>query len=431
MDLWALNLRHLAALAATKHLGSLSAAAQAVNLSQPALTQGLAKLERQFGQKLFERQPDGMTTTEAATMLTGRIEAALAHIGSPRVTMAQVRALIAIGDGGSYAAASAATGLAQPSLHRAIGDLAVALRRTLVERRGKGISLTAAGRQTLRNFRLARAELAAGLSEVAALAGRDTGRITIGAMPLSRARLLPAAVTAFHRKHPDFDVRIIEGSYAEMIEPLRDGEIDLLIGALRDQGTEQDVVQQALFEDRPVVLGRAGHPLSLSSPERGGGSPLGLTEGSGEAWLSGSNFARATSSPSTASTGGPPPRSGEDFMAILAAYPWTISAPGTPLRTQWERMFADAGVAPPHVPIECGSVITIRQILRDSDFLTLLSPDQVAVELEAGVLVKLCDAPPNLVRTIGITTRGEWRPTGMQAYFMKALATQSEVAIVQ
>jgi LysR family transcriptional regulator, regulator for genes of the gallate degradation pathway len=381
MDIWALNLRHLAALAATRQLGSLSAAAQAVNLTQPALTQGLAKLERQFGHKLFERQPDGMAATEAATLLATRIEAALAHIGSSRVTMAQVRALIAVGDAGSYAGASAATGLAQPSLHRAVSDLTVALRRILVERRGKGIALTEAGRRTMRSFRLARAELAAGLAEVAALAGRETGRITIGAMPLSRARLLPAAVTAFYRRHPDFDIRIVEGSYAEMIEPLRDGEIDLMIGALRDVAAESDVVQQALFEDRPVVLGRAGHPLVLHEPD----------------------------------------------MATLAAYPWTIAAPDTPLRAQWERMFADAGVAPPHVPVECGSVITIRQILRDSDFLTLLSPDQVAVELEAGVLVKICDAPPDLVRTIGITTRNGWRPTAMQGVFGETITAIANI----
>ncbi len=375
MNLWLLNLRHLAALVAIREFGSLSAAAKAVNLTQPALTQGLAKLERQIGQPLFERYPDGMAATEAATVMSTRIETALAHIGSSRVTMAQVRALIAVGDAGSYAGASAATGLAQPSLHRAIGDLSVALRRVLVERRGKGIVLTEAGRRTLRRFRLARAELAAGLSELSALAGRETGRITIGAMPLSRARLLPAAVTAFYRQHPDLDIRIVEGSYAEMIEPLRDGEIDVLIGALRDGATDGDVVQQALFEDRPVVLGRVGHPLAHAAPD----------------------------------------------IAMLADFPWTVTAPDTPLRTQWEGMFTDAGFSPPHVAVECGSVITIRQILRDSDFLTLLSPDQVAVELGADVLVKICTAPPNLVRTIGITMRDGWRPTRMQSMFVEAL----------
>ncbi len=381
MDLWTLNLRHLASLAATARLGSLSAAAKAVSLTQPALTQGLAKLERQFGVTLFERQPGGMNATAAAQLLAPRVEAALGHIGSPRVTMAQLRALIAVAEAGSYAGASAATGLSQPTLHRAIGDLSIALRRALVERRGKGIALTEPGRRTVRAFRLARAELNAGVSEVAALQGRETGRITVGAMPLSRARLLPAAVTAFNRLHPDVEIRIVEGSHAEMIEPLRDGEIDLLIGALRNPPPGDDVVQTSLFEDQPVVIGRAGHPLA----------------------------GVRTITPD-----------------LLAAYPWTISGIGTPLRLLWEQMFARAGVPHPSVPVECGSVITIRQILLDSDFLTLLSPDQVAVELQAGWLAQIGSAPEALSRTIGITTRKDWRPTGMASRLLELLSEASQ-----
>lgn len=44
-----LNLRHLRALIAITEQGSISGAADQVSLSQPALTQGLAKLEDQFG----------------------------------------------------------------------------------------------------------------------------------------------------------------------------------------------------------------------------------------------------------------------------------------------------------------------------------------------------------------------------------------------
>jgi DNA-binding transcriptional LysR family regulator len=380
MMIWNLNLRHLRALASIARLGSISAAADAINLTQPAITQALAKLETQLGQPFFERRTNGMTATPSALLLAPRIERALDHIASHRVTMAQMRALIMLADRGSYASASAATGLAQPSLHRAIGDLSVALKRVLVERRGKGIMLTDQGRRTVRTFRLARAELEAGLTELASLQGVETGRITIGAMPLSRARLFPAAVSAFYRTYPDVRINIVEGSFQELIEPLRDGELDLIIGALRDPSPGEDVVQQPLFDDRPIVLGRVGHPLGQRS---------------------------AT-------------------IVDLALFPWTVPAPSAPLRVQWEKMFTDANVQPPNVPIECGSVITIRQILIDSDFLTLLSPDQVAVELEAGWLTKIADTPEGLTRTIGITTRHGWRPTGMQSAFVQSL---DEVAL--
>jgi LysR family transcriptional regulator, regulator for genes of the gallate degradation pathway len=378
MELWGLNLRHMRAVAEICHLGSLSAASEAVHLTQPALTQALARLEKAIGLALFDRTPGGMTARPSATLLADRINAALGYLESPRITMTQMRALIAFAASGSYVGASVATGLSQPSLHRAIRDLSLALKRTLVERRGKGLALTKAGRRTLRTFRLARAELEAGLSEIAAIKGIETRRIAIGAMPLARARLLPKAIASFNRLHPDVRIVVAEGSYSELIEPLRDGELDLLIGALRTGGDGEDLAQRPLFDDRPVVIARKGHPLA------------------------------------------------QPDIAAMASFPWIIAAPGTPLRSQWEGMFLDAGIAPPPVPIECGSVIVIRQILIETDFLTLLSPDQVALELKAGWLSKICEAPPSLRRTIGITTRSGWRPTAMQQAFLDILRAVSE-----
>ena len=49
------NIRHYAALAATVRHGSLSRAARAVNLTQPALTQAISGLESSLGVTLFER----------------------------------------------------------------------------------------------------------------------------------------------------------------------------------------------------------------------------------------------------------------------------------------------------------------------------------------------------------------------------------------
>lgn len=370
-----LNLRHLRAVAAIMQSGTVSAAARTVNISQPAITQGLSKLETQLGAVLFNRQPEGMQPTEEAQLLVPRIERALRHIGSPKVTMAQMRALLALAEAGSYARASAVTNLAQPTLHRALGDLAIALRRTLVKRRGKGISFTEGGRRTIRAFRLARAELLAGLAEVEALKGRESGRIAIGAMPLSRARVLPAAVGAFCAIYPNVRIAISEGSFVELIEPLRDGDLDVIVGALRDPSPGDDVEQVPLFLDRPAIIGRTGHPLAGRM----------------------------------------------QTMKELSGYPWIVSPQGTPLHGQWRAMFEQADVPLPNVPIECGSVIAIRQMLITSDFLTMLSPDQVALELSAGLLTRVADAPLGLTRTIGMTTRTGWRPTPLQSAFVEQL----------
>ena len=375
MEVWDLNLRHLAAVVKIADLGTMSAAAQAVNLTQPALTQALARIETVIGMPLFERRHDGMVPTAAADLLVSRIRAAHAHIPSPHVTMSRMRALLALADSGSYNAAAQRTGLSLPSLHRAVSDLALSLRRKLVDRRGKAVVLTEAGVALTRAFRLAHVELEAGLAELSAMKGHETRRIVVGAMPLSRAKVLPAAVTRFLRRHPLVRISIVEGSRTELAEPLRNGLIDLMVGALREPLLEPDLAQEALFQDRPVIIARKGHPLAGTVPD----------------------------------------------LAELVRFPWVISGPGAPLRSSWEQMFAAAGLAPPPVPIESGSVMTIRQLLIDSDLLTMLSPDQVAVELEAGWLVTLGDAPAGQGRTIGVTTRTSWRPTAVQAEFMEDL----------
>jgi len=377
---WSFNLRHLAAVAAVVGRGSVSAAAGAVHLTQPAVTQAIARVEALLGLQLFERRTDGMTPLPPAIALAARVERALDLIGSRRVTIAQLRAFLAVADAGSYAAAAARTGLSQPTLHRAIADLALILRRTLVERRGRGIALTETGRRTGRAFRLARAELEAGISEAFGRAHRGPGRIVIGAMPLSRARVLPRALARFTAVHPEVDLVIVEGSHGELAEPLRDGSLDLMIGALRDPPPGPDLVQRPLFGDSVIALARTGHPLAGHGPH---GTPPSLSD--------------------------------------LARYPWILPTGGAPLRTGFEAMFRKAGLAPPPVPIECGSVMMVREILMQTDFLTLLSPDQVTVEREAGWLVSLGEPPGHFARTIGMTTRAQWRPAPAQAAFIAEL----------
>lgn len=372
------KIRHLAALAATVRFGSLTRAARAVNLTQPALTQAITGLEASLGVTLFDRGPAGMAPTEPALLLAPRAEAAIAHIGSPRVTGTQMRAFLALARAGSYAGAADATGLSSASLHRAVADLSLALGQRLVDRRGRSATLSPAGQRRARGFSLAMAELRAGLAEVLAWRGLAGGRIVIGAMPLSRARWLPDAIARFVRTHPAVDIAVVEGSHADLSAPLRDGDIDMMLGALRDDATVQDLLQEPIFEDQPVLVMRAGHPL-LTMP---------------------------------------------DPTHALLAFPWLLPGRQTPLRLYWETMIRALGQEPPHIAVECGSVMTIRQLLLSGDGLTLLSRDQVSVELQAGVLAAMATPVP-VRRTIGIITRAGWRPTAVQTDFLNMLREAS------
>lgn len=369
-----MNIRHYAALAATVRHGSLTRAARAVNLTQPALTQAIRGLEATLETTLFERRADGMHATKAGELLAARAEAAISRIGSPRVTGTQLRAFLALARAGSFAGASNVTGLSPASLHRAVADLSISLGHKLIERRGKGVVLTTAGDRCARQFGLAMAELRAGLAEIAMLQGKAGVRIAIGAMPLSRARWLPEAITQFAAAHPNVDIAIHEGSYAELAGPLRDGDIDLVLGALREESEIDDLVQEAVFEDHPAIVMRADHPL------------LGA----------------------------------RDRISAMLDYSWMLSSRTTPLRRYWEEMIRTLGYDPPHVVVECGSVMMLRQLLFGGNGLTLLSRDQVAVELEAGILAAI-DPPVSIIRTIGIITRAGWWPTAVHSQFLEFL----------
>jgi LysR family transcriptional regulator of gallate degradation len=378
-----LNIRHLRAIHAVMTEGSVSAATRIVHLTQPALTQGIVKVETRLGVQLFYRRPSGMAATDAAGVIGPRIARVLDLIGERHITTTQVNAFLSLAKAGGYAKAASLSGLTEPSLHRAVSALSASLGYALAERRGRGVMLTPRGEGLARRFRMAAAEMKSALEELDYLAGRESGRITIGAMPLSRARLLPAAVTSFHRRHPAVDVRIIEGSRAELIGGLRDGSIDVLVGALRlPTAPEADVAQTFLFEDRPVIIGRAGHPLS------------GVTK----------------------------PTSDD-----LRRHAWIVSASDTPLRAQWETMFQAVGADAPHVPIECSSVMMVRQMLLASDLLTLLSPEQLAVELQAGILVRVAEAPGDLSRHIGLSVRTEWKPAPLHSAFIQILKEEAEL----
>lgn len=369
------NIRHLAAFAATVAHGTVTRAATAVNLTQPALTQAIAGLESELDCRLFEREPGGMRPTEPALLLAPRAEAALAKIGSPRVTAPQMRAFLALARTGNYTAAAELTGLAPASLHRAVNDLSVALGERLVERRGRHMVLTRRGEARARNFGLAMAELRSGYSEIAAWLGKAGGRIVVGAMPLSRARWLPRAIFAFRKTHPDVEIAIVEGSHGELAGPLRNGDIDMLLGALRQDHALGDLEQEAVFEDRPQVIMREGHPLARS-----------------------------------------------DSLALLdlRAYEWVLPSMQAPLRGYWQQLMEHDRRSAPDVAIECGSVLTIRELLLETDMLTLLSLDQVRVEIDAGMLTSRTPPAP-IARMIGITTRREWRPTAPQRTMLEVL----------
>jgi DNA-binding transcriptional LysR family regulator len=384
------NLRHLRVLLAVAETGSVTQASKSCFVSQPAVTQAVAKAERLLGVGLFSHTPQGLFATEAGTVLANRIRRAFAHLDpelaelSPRLkittTPAQLNALIAVREAENFTLAARRLGIAQPTVHRAVSQLEQEAARPLFERTSYGMVAMRPAQALARAARLAFAELAQAEADLAELVSREAGRIVIGAMPLSRSYVLPKAIASFRRTRPNLPIQLLDGPYADLLSGLRRGEIDFLIGALRDPAPIGDVEQRLLFNDTLVMVAGKAHPLA----------------------------ARA-----------------EVKLRELAAYPWVVARQGTPARRHFDELFAPLGEDSPKSIVESGSVILMRELLDVSDHLGCISYLQAEAEIARGLLHALPIDMARTSRPIGLTVRKDWLPTAAQRQFLALLTPSS------
>lgn len=390
------NLRHLRAFREVADCRSISQASRKLFLSQPAITQAIARLEKLLDSRLFERRSDGVFTTESGDLFLLRVERALqrlsagltetARMGGIRSsrrlphehtpTTTQLRALIAVSEARNFSLAARGIGVSQPSLHRAARELESLLDIDLFEKTNQGISLTRPAKVLAQSAKLAFAEIRQGIDEIDALKGIDTGRITLGSMPLARTYILPSAINELSRSHPKVWISVVDGPYEDLLHHLRYGDIDILIGALRHPTPTDDVVQERLFAPPLAIVARANHPLA-------GKRSLGIRD--------------------------------------LQRYPWVVPRKGTPTRDHFEAIFFDAGMELPGSVIESSSLILVRGLLQESDRLTVISAHQVLQEQKLGLLESLPFDMRHTRRPIGLTMRKNWKPTAIQQIFLELL----------
>ncbi|WP_297367814.1 LysR substrate-binding domain-containing protein [Acidocella sp.] len=381
------NFRHLAAALAVARGGGISRAAQAMHLSQPALTQGLARLEATLGARLFVRSGQGTGLTPEGELFLPRIARAFEGLraaeralpGAPALhrhaSATQWRALAAMVEARSTAQAARALGMSQQSLHRALMGLEGLSATPLFTRTRQGLEPLPEARLLARAAGLAFAELRQGAWGLRELRGLMDGTITIGALPLARSALIPQAATALLARYPELRLQIIDGPYAELLHGLRHGHIDFIIGALRTPAPGPDIAQEEFFTEPLSIIVRPGHP--------------------------------ALTAPPTAQS--------------LARLGWVLPRQGTPARAIFTAFFTAAQVAPPTQVIECSSLVAARGLLLASDRAAIFSRSQVRFELATGQLAALAAPLPGSARPIGLSLRRDFTPTRAQQACLAAL----------
>jgi DNA-binding transcriptional LysR family regulator len=220
--------------------------------------------------------------------------------------VARLRVLVAVARHGSVTAAARELNYAQPSVSHHLARLEAETGVKLIQRAGRGIRLTEAGRLLADRAAEVLGRLDAAENELAAQAGLRAGRVRLAAFPSALGTIVPAAAAMLRAEHPHMDLRLTEAEPPEALRMLRAGYVDvaLVFRYCQQQAPagppvpDEDGTRGRLLIDEPVHLvtrartapaatgrpGATGEPGAASGPD--------LARYAGHRWIAGCDRCR-------------------------------------------------------------------------------------------------------------------------------------------
>ena len=281
-------------------------------------------------------------------------------IGLHRVSIRQLRLVMAIVEGGSMVRAAEAIGLTQPAVTKAVRDLERDLGVELFARGNRGVTPTVYGEALVRHARCVLAQLVHAAEEIDDLAHGIGGRVAVGTLLAASARLLPRAITRLRIERPRVIVDVVEGTNDRLQPMLLHGDLDMVVGRLSEFRHRAGVHQESLYDEEIVILSRPGHPLALDEHLR---------------------------------------------LADLRSADWILPPPETTLRRQLEKAFFDAALEPPRCAVQSVSLLTNRRLLHETDLIGAWPRGVAADDLAAGRLISLPVRLNEILGPVGVSTR--------------------------
>src|SRR5580700_109478 len=135
----------------------------------------------------------------------------------------RLRVLVAVARYGSVTAAARALNYAQPSVSHHLARLEAETGIKLIQRAGRGIRLTDAGRLLAERAAEVIGRLDAAENELAAYTGLRAGRLRLAAFPSALGTIVPAAAAMLRGQQPTVDLRLTEAEPPEALRMLRAG----------------------------------------------------------------------------------------------------------------------------------------------------------------------------------------------------------------
>lgn len=257
-----------------------------------------------------------------------------------RVTLRQLQIFRAVARDASYTRAAEALNLTQPAVFTQVRQMEDTLGHVLIERIGKRLFLTEAGRTVLETAREVLEAIDRMDMHLADLGGLARGRLRIAAVSTAKYQV-PGHLGAFCRRHPGIDVALTVGNREELLARFAANEDDLyILGTVPD---DLDAEHRIFARNLLVLVAPPDHPLARQAAVA------------------------------------PDSLAGEIFV---------MRERGSGSRSAAERFFAAHGLAP-RVRMELGSNEAVKQAVAAGLGLSVISRGTALLELQHGVLREL------------------------------------------
>lgn len=292
-----------------------------------------------------------------------------------RLRMRQVSLLLAIESRGTLRAAAADLGMTQPAATKMLHELESALGHPLFARAGRGLKVNAAGACVTQYFRGLRGGIEAMRRELDALHLGSAGKLFIGCIMAAAPEVLCDALVRLKAAYPLLTVEITVDTSNRLMEGLREGRLDVVIGRMPGQ-SGGDCHFRLLAEEALSVVVATNHPLAKRKTLR---------------------------------------------FADLQRCPWILQPAGSPMRDVLEQEFALHHQPLPGGLIETASILTTTHLIARSDMVAVI-PASIAQRYERhGLLRVLPYTVRNRLPAYGSVVRSDRPATAALQHFLDLL----------
>ena len=213
----------------------------------------------------------------------------------------------------------------QPALTSSVRRLEQACGAPLLERAGRGIRLTPAGKVLLKWAQRLRFDVEDARREIGDIGRGLSGHIRIGIVPTAAQFILPPAARQLMARAPEVTMKTVVGLIDTLKPLLHAGELDLMVGT--ESSAEEGFTAQRIAEDQIVVAASASHPIF-----------------------------------------GKPPT-----LRDLKDYRWVLQPPGAPTRDWLDHTFDRKRLPRPRVQVESTMLLMLPALIAETGLLSFIS----------------------------------------------------------